>query len=89
MAKTKSRKATKHQTKAKSKARAKPKADSSNGAVLDLAGPKPAPKDGPNLTLRMRSKDLIGRVKQAAVKAGMSVNTYANEVLERAAEAQV
>lgn len=50
---------------------------------------KPAPKDGPNLTIRMRSNAAIDRVKKAASKTGLSMNTWAVEVLERAAEAQV
>jgi hypothetical protein len=49
---------------------------------------KPAPKDGPNLTLRMRDATSIARIKQAAIKAGMSMNTWAVEVLGQAAEAQ-
>lgn len=52
-----------------------------------LDGIKAAPKDGPSLSLRMRSRDAIRGVRQAAVKAGMSMNTWANEVLERAVAA--
>jgi predicted HicB family RNase H-like nuclease len=48
-------------------------------------GFKPVPKNSPNLTLRMRSKTQIERVKAAAKKLGLSMNTYAVEVLERAA----
>ncbi len=48
----------------------------------------PAPKDGPSLNLRMRSVGQIASVKAAAVKAGMSMNTWVCEVLEKAAEAQ-
>jgi predicted HicB family RNase H-like nuclease len=48
---------------------------------------QPAPKNGPNLTLRMRSDAQIKRVKAAAGKAGMSMNTWACEVLDRASAA--
>jgi len=58
--------------------------DKTNGS-----GVTPAPKNGPNLTLRMRSKATIGRVHKAAKRAGVSMNTWAIEVLERASEAQI
>jgi predicted HicB family RNase H-like nuclease len=50
-------------------------------------GIKAAPKDGPSLSLRMRNRDAIRGVRGAAVKAGMSMNTWACEVLERAVAA--
>jgi predicted HicB family RNase H-like nuclease len=50
-------------------------------------GIAPVPKTGPNLTLRARSQAQIERIKQAAKKESMSMNTWAIEVLDRAAEA--
>jgi predicted HicB family RNase H-like nuclease len=48
-------------------------------------GIAPAPKHGPNLTLRMRNQAQIDRIKQAAARVpGMSMNTWAVEVLDRA-----
>jgi predicted HicB family RNase H-like nuclease len=52
-------------------------------------GIKPVAHDGVRLNLRMRSPQSIGQVKKAAKKAGLSMNTWAAEVLERAAQAQV
>lgn len=48
---------------------------------------EPVSKNGPNMTLRMRDEKLIQQIKHAAAKTGLSVNTWANEVLSRAAEA--
>lgn len=47
----------------------------------------PAPKDGPAVTLRMRSEAQINRIKAAAARAEMSMNTWVCEVLDRAAAA--
>jgi predicted HicB family RNase H-like nuclease len=62
--------------------KAKNKKAASNGA----SEIKPAPKDGPNFTLRMRSQTQIERVRRAASKTGLSMNTWAVEVLDRAAQ---
>lgn len=48
---------------------------------------KPCPKNGPEVTLRMRSQAQINRVKRAASKSQLSMNTWAVEVLDRAATA--
>jgi hypothetical protein len=48
---------------------------------------KPVPKSGPNLTLRARNASQIDRFKRAAGKTNLSMNTWAIEVLDRAAEA--
>jgi DNA invertase Pin-like site-specific DNA recombinase len=55
-------------------------ASSSNGTDT----PSPAPKDGPAVTLRMRNGAQINRVKAAAKKLGISMNTFVVEVLDRA-----
>jgi len=89
--KKKSKKAkTRGHSKAKGKTRkaAKPTNGTTGADTLDLAGPKPAPKTGPGLNLRARSEAQIDKIKAAAKKAGMSMNTWVVEVLDRAAEAQ-
>lgn len=65
----------------------KTKAQTNGEEVVDSTGPKPAPKDGPSLTLRARNVTQIERIKRAASKAGISMNTWAVEVLDRAAQA--
>lgn len=60
-----------------------------NGAETpDNTGPAPVPKGGPTITQRMRDREQIEKVKAAAKRAGMSMNTWVAEVLEKAAEAQ-
>jgi hypothetical protein len=92
---SKAGKAGKGRVKAKVKARAKvakvaktakPKVNGAESAVL-AGGPKPSSKDAQRFELRWRTIELRDRVKAAAVRAGMSANTYMNEVLEKAAEA--
>jgi hypothetical protein len=73
--------------KAKAKAKKEAKAAKANGSGVG-SGIAPAPKDGPSLNLRMRSAKHIEGIKAAAGKAGMSMNTWVCEVLEKAAEAQ-
>src|SRR5947199_10106884 len=96
--KAKKKKASKGKAKSKkSRAASKPV----NGKVVSLDGVeatvaslseqevvRPAPRGGPEFTLRFRSESDKQRVKAAAGKAGLSLNTYIAEVLHRAAEAQ-
>jgi predicted HicB family RNase H-like nuclease len=56
-------------------------------AKVEGNGILPVPKDGPNLTLRARNQSQIDRIKRAAGKAELSMNTWAIEVLDRAAQA--
>lgn len=60
-----------------------------NGAIqAKPTGPQPAPKSGPNMTIRMRSQEHIEQVRKAAEKSTLSMNTWIVEVLERAAASQ-
>jgi len=47
----------------------------------------PSPKNGPVLTIRLRSKQDLKQVKKAAEDSGLSLNTWATEVLSRASRA--
>ena len=66
------------------KNKAKKKATTASASVTAVP---PSPKHGPAVTLRMRSQAQIDKVKKAARAAGLSMNTYAVEVLDRAASA--
>jgi hypothetical protein len=58
----------------------------SSQATVSDNGPKRAPKDGPNLTLRMYNASQLAKVQAAARKSGMSTNTFAHSELEKAAD---
>lgn len=79
---SKTKKSSKKKAPAKVKARKPAKAAQSNGS-----GIAPVPKTGPNLTLRARSLDQIEKFKKAAEGVSLSLNTWAIEVLSRAAAA--
>lgn len=49
----------------------------------------PAPKNGPVLSIRFRSKADIKNIKKAASITGLSSNTWAVEVLTRAARESI
>lgn len=58
-----------------------------NGSGNGASNVAPAPKNGPNLSLRARNLAQIERLKRASGKAGLSLNTWCIEVLDRAAVA--
>lgn len=56
--------------------------------VPDSPEIKSAPKDGPSITIRLRTEDEHKRIVRAAKNANLSQNTWIVEVLSRASEAQ-
>jgi len=71
----------------KKRKKAAPKTAKTARETREVPEVAPAPKDGPAVTLRMRSEAQINRIKAAAARAEMSMNTWVCEVLDRAAAA--